>query len=107
MLELNKSVSGQSQKFIELLKANFIFEPTTKLKKWYTLEFIDVLAELEKGGAKIPAKKQSEWLELFKQEKEKIKHAQAEIKRTDKEIDQMVYELYNLTPEEIAIVEKS
>ena len=107
LLDLNKSVFDQSQKFIDLLKANFIFEPTTKLKKWHTLEFIDVLAELEKGGAKIPAKKQSEWLELFKQEKEKIKHTQAEIVKTDKDIDQMVYELYNLTPEEIAVVEKS
>ena len=104
MLELNKSKSEQSQKFIELLKANFIFEPTAKLKKWYELEFVDVLHGLEKGGAKIPAKKQGEWLELFKSEKEKIKYSQAEIAKTDKEIDEMVYQLYGLTPEEIEIV---
>ncbi len=107
MLELNKSTSEQSQKFIELLKGNFIFEPTHKLKKWYVLEFVDVLHELEKGGAKIPAKKQGEWLELFKTEKEKIKHTQGEIEKTDKEIDQLVYQLYGLTEEEIAIVEKT
>ena len=107
MLSLHKSISKLSYNFIDLLKANFIFEPTTKLKKWYELEFIDVLTELEKGGAKIPAKKQSEWLELFKQEKGKIKHTQAEISKTDKEIDQLVYKLYNLTAEEIAIVENS
>lgn len=107
MLTLNQSVSAQSQNFIELLKSNFIFEPTTKLKKWYELEFIDVLTELEKGGAKIPAKKQTEWLELFKQEKKKIKTTQQEIAKTDKEIDQLVYKLYNLTAEEIALVENS
>ncbi|MFM8832602.1 MAG: hypothetical protein ACKOEV_03040, partial [Cytophagales bacterium] len=106
MLELNKSISEQSQKFIDLLRANFVFEPTHKLKKWYALEFIDVINELEKGGAKIPAKKQGEWLELFKIEKEKIMHTQAEIVKTDKEIDELVYKLYNLTDEEIAIVEK-
>jgi type I restriction-modification system DNA methylase subunit len=108
MLELNKFSSEQSHKFIELLQSNFPFEsPTNKLKKWYDLEFIDLLAELEKAGAKIPAKKQSEWLALFKTEKAKIKTTQAEIDKTDKEIDDLVYELYGLTPEEIAIVEKS
>ena len=30
-----------------------------------------------------------------------------QIKATDRQIDQLVYELYELTPEEIAIVEKS
>lgn len=106
MLSLHKSISEQSQSFLDLLRANFIFEPTAKLKRWYQLEFIDVINELEKGGAKIPAKKQGEWLELFKIEKEKIKHTQAEINKTDKEIDQLVYALYELTPQEIAIVEK-
>lgn len=98
--------SSEFNSFIDLLRTNFIFEPTAKLKRWYELEFIDVINELEKGGAKIPAKKQGEWLELFKIEKEKIKHTQAEINKTDKEIDQLVYALYELTPQEIAIVEK-
>jgi type II restriction/modification system DNA methylase subunit YeeA len=53
----------------------------------------------------LPPKKQGEWLELFKTEKEKIKTTQNEIDKTDKEIDQLVYALYELTPEEIAIVE--
>jgi hypothetical protein len=106
MLALHQSISEQSQKFIDLLRSNFVFEPTPKLRKWYTLEFIDVITELEKGGAKLPPKKQGEWLELFKAEKAKIKHTQAEIDKTDKEIDRMVYALYELTPEEIEIVEK-
>jgi hypothetical protein len=65
-----------------------------------------LIGELEKGDAKLPPKKQGEWLELFKTEKEKIKTTQNEIDKTDKEIDQLVYALYELTPEEIAIVEK-
>jgi TaqI-like C-terminal specificity domain/N-6 DNA Methylase len=108
MLELNKSSSGQSHKFLDLLQSNFPFElPTNKLKKWYDIEFIDLLAELEKAGAKIPAKKQGEWLALFKAEKEKIKSTQKEISKTDKEIDALVYQLYDLTPEEIEIVKKA
>jgi hypothetical protein len=106
MLALHQSITERAQKFIDLLRANFVFEPTAKLKKWYTLEFIDVLAELEKGGLRLPPKKQSEWLELFKTEKENLKHTQAEIDKTDREIDQHVYALYELTPEEIAVVER-
>jgi hypothetical protein len=106
MLALHQSIAERAQKFIDLLRANFVFEPTAKLKKWYTLEFIDVLAELEKGGLRLPPKKQSEWLELFKTEKENLKHTQAEIDKTDREIDQHVYALYELTPEEIAVVER-
>jgi transposase len=71
------------------------------------LEFIDVITELEKGGAKLPPKKQAEWLELFRQEKQKIKHTQAQIEKTDAEIDELVYQLYELTPEEIEIVKNS
>jgi len=39
------------------------------------------------------------------QEADKALDIQAKITTTDKEIDQMVYKLYELTEEEIAIVE--
>lgn len=108
MLVLNKFAYGQSHKFLELLQSNFPFQTSAnKLKKWHELEFLDLVAELEKAGASIPAKKQGEWLELFTAERAKIRHVQADIEKTDKEIDQMVYQLYNLAPEEIEIIEKS
>ena len=44
-------------------------------------------------------------MDYFNQEKEKAQALQAQINQTDQEIDQMVYELYGLTEEEIAIVE--
>jgi hypothetical protein len=106
MIALHKSQSGLSQKYLELLQANFKFKPTAKLKKWPELEFIDVLAELEKAGIKIPPAKQGPWLDLFKTEREKIKNTQTEIEKTDKEIDKLVYQLYGLSEEEIAVVER-
>lgn len=106
IISRNKSISNQSQKFLDLLQSNFKFEATAKLKKWYELEFIELIGELEKAGAKIPPKKQGEWLDLFKTEKAAIKNNQAEIEKTDKEIDRLVYQFYGLTAQEIAIVEK-
>ena len=46
-------------------------------------------------------------MELFETKKTEAQTIKAEIEKTDKEIDQMVYELYGLTEEEIKIVEGS
>ena len=50
---------------------------------------------------------QDEWEEYFNAYKAEINTLQNQISATDKEIDQMVYELYGLTEEEIKIVENS
>jgi len=48
-----------------------------------------------------------EWMDFFETEKQKVSQIQAEIQATYKQIDQMVYDLYELTPEEIQIVENA
>jgi hypothetical protein len=48
-----------------------------------------------------------EWMELFEEKKAEVVALQAEIDKTDREIDRMVYELYGLTEEEVRIVEGS
>jgi hypothetical protein len=52
-------------------------------------------------------KDEFEWLDLFEENKQKAQALQTKITQTAKEIDAMVYELYGLTAEEIAIVENS
>lgn len=93
-----------------------------KLQNWHDLEFGDFIKELNKaikannklrvkdGLAETPTltkKDEFEWLDLFEENKQKAQALQTQINQTDKEIDQMVYELYGLTEEEIAIVEAS
>jgi len=63
------------------------------------------LGELTKQKIKLSLSEQSEWLQFFEQEKQKALALKNEIDKTDKEIDQMVYQLYGLTEEEIKIVE--
>ncbi|MDX9705643.1 MAG: hypothetical protein RBT46_08065, partial [Weeksellaceae bacterium] len=48
----------------------------------------------------------SEWEDYFTAEQTKALSIQSEINATDKEIDQMVYQLYGLTEEEIEVVER-
>ena len=52
-------------------------------------------------------KDEFEWMELFEEKKKEVQELQSQINQTEREIDQMVYELYGLSDEEIKIVEGS
>ena len=47
------------------------------------------------------------WMEVFETKKEEVQILKTEIDKTDKEIDTMVYQLYNLTDDEIKIIEST
>ena len=67
----------------------------------------DFIIELAKKKIKLSLAEEAEWEEYFNAESKKALELKSKIDATDKEIDQMVYKLYDLTEEEIAIVEKS
>ncbi len=67
----------------------------------------DFFKELAKKKIKLSLADEAEWEEYFNAESKKVLELKSKIDATDKEIDQMVYKLYDLTEEEIAIVEKS
>jgi adenine-specific DNA-methyltransferase len=105
--------------FINHLQRLFLIEKfSNKLSEWFNLDFDLFFKELEKhrkisaNGNNIEFKKlslseQSEWLQYFEEQKQKVSEIQTQIDQTDCEIDQMVYELYGLTAEEIKIVEEA
>ena len=93
-----------------------------KLQNWHELAFGDFIKELNKAIKKenkervkaeqepiatLTKLQEMEWMEVFETKKAEALALKAEIDRTDREIDRMVYELYNLTEEEIQIVEQS
>lgn len=49
----------------------------------------------------------AEWMQYFNEQKQKAQALKAEINRVDAEIDKIVYQLYELSEEEISIVENS
>ena len=49
----------------------------------------------------------TEWMQYFKKQKLKAEQLKTDIEKTEREIDQMVYELYELNQEEINIVEEA
>ena len=46
-----------------------------------------------------------EWMDVFESNREEAQTLKYEINKTDREIDQMVYEIYGLTDDEIQLVE--
>jgi REP element-mobilizing transposase RayT/type I restriction-modification system DNA methylase subunit len=80
-----------------------------KLQNWYELSFADFLKELSKskGSRPLGLSEKAEWEDYFLQEQQKAISIKSKIEQTDAAIDQMVYELYGLTEEEIEIVENS
>lgn len=107
-LELNSELFDFSNKFARsILNNTAIDKLSNKLTEFYKYDFKTFLDELKKKKVTLSLKEQDEWEEYFNEHKQKILELQYQIDQTDKEIDQLVYQLYGLTEEEIKIVEES
>lgn len=108
MTSISNEFISASQKFQRTIQRKFSLEElSNKLQDWHTLTYKEFIAELGKRKVKLSLSDEAEWEDYFLQEQKKALELKAKIEATDKEIDQMVYKLYNLTEEEIAIVEGS
>ena len=91
-----------------MLQSKFdIMKLSKKLQAWYKLDFKDFLKELKKAKVTLELSKEAEWMKYFSEEQKKAQELKAKIDKTDQDIDQMVYELYGLSEEEMKIVEGS
>ena len=106
MLLLNEQMQAKITRFQKRLRSNFDIEKmSNKLVSFYDYDFKTFLEELKKQKITLKLAAQDEWEEYFDTYKTAINALQSEIAATDSQIDEMVYELYGLTEEEIAIVE--
>jgi len=111
VLSLNKELQEVTSKFNKYFSGQFKIEKLSgKLEKWYTLSFEEFIKEINKvikvqKGTLLTKKEEFDWIDLFEENKQKANALQNEIAKTDKEIDAMVYQLYELNEEEIKIVE--
>jgi len=80
---------------------------TTKLKEWWNLpNFAAFHKEVEKAlKAKIPLQERNDWENWITTSRAEIHALTAEIARAEAEINAKVYALFDLTPDEIALLE--
>ncbi len=95
-------------KFQGTVEREFFLETLSKRSQtWYQIPYVDFLKELKKQKIELSLAQKADWQHYYDQQKEKVLEVQSQIALLNKEIDQMVYELYGLTEEEIEIVENS
>jgi hypothetical protein len=106
ILSLNKDLQESSQKFQRTIKRKFDLEELPKkLQDWYKLTYAEFIKELDKKKVKLSLSQEAEWEDYFMHESKKAMELKTTIDTTDKAIDAMVYELYGLNVDEIALVE--
>jgi hypothetical protein len=106
--ELNKE-NNFSRRIPDLCPPERDPKLSTKLQEWWKLDdFAAFRAEVKKCfKAEIPLKERSDWEDLFTTGKAEIEKLSAEIKRNEAEINAIVYTLFDLTADEITLLETS
>ena len=79
-----------------------------KLEDWHELDFAAFLKEVKRVfKTEIKPKERTDWEAYLNEEGAKVKELSAEIETAEREIDKIVYGLFELTPDEIALLEAS
>ena len=105
MLTLHLQLQDKRSRFLRRLTDNFEgVKITTALQQFDTMDFKGLMAELKKQKIKLSLSQQDEWEDYFNQRVAECQDLSAQIKATDTEIDNRVFDLYGLTEEERKIV---
>ena len=82
---------------------------TARLQEWWTLpDFAAFRAEVKKVfKSDIPLAERSDWEDWITRDREEIARLTAEIAQAEAQIDSIIYELFDLTPDEIAMLESA
>ncbi len=100
--QLTENIREVTSRFIRTIQRKFNLEKLPgKLEKWHLLSYAEFIKELGKKKVKLSLGEEAEWEDYFNEQKQKALALKSEIDKTDREIDQMVFELYGLTEEEI------
>lgn len=102
MTLLNNNFFNISTIFLKNIQAKYTVEKVTrKLEKWWELDFAGFIKELK---IKISLTEQEELMTYFETRKKELLEIEGQIRKTDADIDEMVFDLYGLTEEERGIV---
>ena len=109
-LILTNTVSKQKiqSTVLNLINSKFdILKFTKKIQNWQELEFKEFYKELKKMKIKLTLSEETEWMEYFNEQHEKSRQLTIEIQKAENDINQLTYELYKLSEDEIKVVENS
>jgi hypothetical protein len=79
-----------------------------KLQEWWALDFAAFREEAKRlYRAEISIKERAEWEDYLRKNGEKVRALTAEIEAAERQIDLIIYGLFDLAPDEIKLLESS
>jgi len=92
--------------FVNYLRAIYEIKTITeKLSNFYMLDYKAFIDELRKKKVKLTSSQQMDLLTLFEEKKAEIVELTKEINLVEKELDKLVYHIYDLSQEDINLIE--
>ena len=93
-------------KFVHFIQSRFDISKTSqKLLKFYNLSFQDFIDYLKKEKIQLSKKEEFELLEIFDDYVSEVNDLNTKVKEFDNTIDEIIYDIYGLNPDEINIIE--
>ena len=106
MITKNKELLDLSDKFYTLLQGDFKnITINSVLANWFKLDWTSFTETLKKQKITMTGTLKEDWYDRFERLSQQAKTIKSIIDTTDKQIDALVYKLYNLTDEEIKVIE--
>ena len=98
--------SSFARRLEDLVPEQGVFKLNNKLSSWWELDFVGLQAEIKKAfKGSISLTERNDWQDYFESEQTKRQQLQAKVTLLEDELNQEVYKLFNLTPDEIALIE--
>ncbi|TAD95865.1 MAG: hypothetical protein EAZ97_14900, partial [Bacteroidetes bacterium] len=106
LVEKNKDLQKLLAKFLKLIQTEFkISKITQKIENWHKLNFVNFIEELKKQKLAISKKQIFDFMDIFEEKRADSQSLLSEIDFLEKELNLLIYNLYNLSAEEIKMVE--
>ncbi|MCL4386460.1 MAG: N-6 DNA methylase [Cyanobacteria bacterium] len=106
LISFNKNLNEMLSTYLEILKVEFKnIKINKKIESFKKLNFIEFIDEIEKQKIQIQIEQKEKLYNWFKAKVGLIQDLENKIKNMDDEINELIYRIYNLTEDEIKIVE--
>jgi len=103
--ERDKAVADVCRRIPDLCPAGRDPKLSTALKFWWRLDFSTFRSAVKKAFKQdIPLVDRNDWENYLKSEGDRIRSLNAEIDHAEHEINEIIYKIFNLTPEEVALL---
>ena len=94
------------RRLVDLVPEQGVFKLNKKLDSWWVLGFSELQKEIKKSfKGVIPLAERNDWQDYFELEQRKREDIQREITLLEAQLNQEVYKLFDLTDDEIALIE--